>query len=802
MSETPKARSFSGEGAAQRTAGKARRERARSFVPAPPPAWRAYMRKPENVLAVALVFVFAVLGAVVLNWGRSQIVEEPGRLATRTYIVRADFELEDPVETARRREITRSLAPRVYTADQAFFQEVERSLETLPTAVADAETIEKVAPPIREAFGLTQERLDAVRRSVVEGEADQQWTSRVRAFLTRLRDTPVISREQFQLEQQEINERIELRTWDAPPKTIIKGLLVNVESEQLRPAVRDHAAAVGFAEPVLGMVVDRVVRKARPFYSFSAAGTDAAKTAAAESVEPVMVRYPQGRVIVARGAVITKDAHALMAAEQEARDASATAAARWSSAGGALAFSTLLTAGGAGYVLTFFPRQRRRATRMLAVTVLLALGLVIAVAGGVFNPGRLAVVSLGPVVLCAMLLAVAYDQRTALAIVSLQAILIVASLQQGAGFLFAALAGAGVAIWRLKDVRHRNTIIYAGAIAGGVMAAALSAVGLLNFSPSSAMFSQLVFDGLLALLAGLLAGFITLGVLPLVERAFDVTTGMTLIELRDPKQPLLRELQQRAPGTYSHSLTVATLAESAAEAIGADSLHVYVGALYHDIGKANKPDYFVENQQGALSRHEKLSPAMSLLVIVGHVKDGLELAREHNLPRSLHHYIESHHGTTLVEYFFHAARKRADEEDAEAPSEMEYRYPGPRPRTKEAAILMICDATESASRAMSDPTPARIEALVQEIAHKRLADGQFDDCELTMRELSLIEASIVKSLSSIYHGRIAYPSGAAGAGLLTGSASRPEDGLAAEAKPAARTPGPKTAAAAALERAG
>ncbi|MCX5690020.1 MAG: HDIG domain-containing protein, partial [Planctomycetota bacterium] len=261
---------------------------------------------------------------------------------------------------------------------------------------------------------------------------------------------------------------------------------------------------------------------------------------------------------------------------------------------------------------------------------------------------------------------------------------------------------------------------------------------------------------------------------PMLEQLFNVTTGLTLMELRDPKQPLLRELQVRAPGTYTHSLNVASIAEAAAEAIGADSLLTYVGALYHDVGKMNKPEYFVENQVPGINKHDRLSPAMSLLIIVGHVKDGMELAREFRLPRNIQHFIEAHHGTTLVEFFFARAKLLAqkagagptlpgrEEEETEPddvyiPDEFEYRYPGPRPRSKECAILMIADAVESATRTLADPTPSRIESLVRTLANRRLMDGQFDDCELTLRELNLIVESISRTLASMFHARIAYP---------------------------------------------
>jgi putative nucleotidyltransferase with HDIG domain len=211
-----------------------------------------------------------------------------------------------------------------------------------------------------------------------------------------------------------------------------------------------------------------------------------------------------------------------------------------------------------------------------------------------------------------------------------------------------------------------------------------------------------------------------------------------------------------APGTYSHSLLIGAIAEAAAEAIGANGLLCRVGAYYHDIGKISKAGYFVENQMGSVSRHEQLSPAMSQLVIAGHVKDGIEIAKEFGLPTVLRQFIETHHGTTLMEYFYHEARKKQDDKQMPV-SESEFRYPGPKPKSKEAAIVMLADAVESAARALMDHTHAKIESMVHTIAIKRLQDGQFDECDLTLRELSQIEISLSKSLAAHHHGRIAYP---------------------------------------------
>jgi hypothetical protein len=258
-----------------------------------------------------------------------------------------------------------------------------------------------------------------------------------------------------------------------------------------------------------------------------------------------------------------------------------------------------------------------------------------------------------------------------------------------------------------------------------------------------------------------IAGSLMTCLLPIVERIFRVQTDLSLIELGDPAHPLLQELVRRAPGTYNHSINVASLAEAAAETIGARGLLVRVGAYFHDIGKMLKPGYFVENQSRGDNRHESLVPAMSTLVIVAHVKDGADLARQHGLPQVIIDFIQQHHGTTLVEYFYRrASAQQEGGPDRGQIDESSFRYPGPKPQSKEAGILMLADAVESASRVLVEPTPSRIESLVEEITMKRLLDGQFDECGLTLEEVHRVRLSLVKSLTAVYHGRVKYPEAA------------------------------------------
>jgi putative nucleotidyltransferase with HDIG domain len=338
----------------------------------------------------------------------------------------------------------------------------------------------------------------------------------------------------------------------------------------------------------------------------------------------------------------------------------------------------------------------------------------------------------------------------------MQCALVTMGLSQPIAWFVLLIAGCGLMIGQLKEVRQRQALINASGISAIGFALGALFLGLAEVPDLSIAWEQILTNAVVAGAAALVVGFFVLGILPSIESVFDITTGMTLADLRDPRKPLLQQLQHLAPGTFNHSRQVADIAETATEAIGGDSLLAYVGGLYHDIGKMNKPEYFVENQTG-YNRHKDLKPSMSLLIIIGHVKDGLELGKEYDLPKELLHFIEAHHGTTLVEYFYHAAMKGADE-TSEAINEMHYRYPGPKPKTKEAAVLMISDAVESASRAMPDPNPGNIEALVLDLSRKRLADHQFDECGLTFCELAKIEEAIISRLNSIYHSRIKYPS--------------------------------------------
>ncbi len=444
---------------------------------------------------------------------------------------------------------------------------------------------------------------------------------------------------------------------------------------------------------------------------------------------------------------------------------------------GLAVLNALMAVGAAFYICHYQPRLLRNHARAFALVVvalsLLAVAKICSLSSGeaLWGPSW----GTGTAVLFAIILVIAYDQRFAVGMGALYCVLATLAVGskheqalpiQGIGLFLTMISGAGACCFSLREIRTRMKLLEVSALATTVVFITGVSVAYLNFPDeppkATTVFQEAGFHACAAFIAGLLVQ----SLLPLIERTFRIATSMTLLDYSDANQPLLRKLAMEAPGTFSHSLLIGSIAEAAAEAIGCNGLLCRVGAYYHDIGKINKPKYFTENEMGSASKHKELSPAMSQLIIVGHVKDGVEMAKEFGLPNVLRQFIESHHGTTLVEPFYHEAKRKYEDQECDEsgrkpienpPSESEFRYAGPKPKAKEAAIVMLSDAVEGAVRSLSDVTLAKVEAVVHNIAMRRLQDGQFDECDLTLRELSQIEASLSKSLAAHYHGRIAYP---------------------------------------------
>jgi len=464
---------------------------------------------------------------------------------------------------------------------------------------------------------------------------------------------------------------------------------------------------------------------------------------------PVVEKYPAGTPLLRPGHPINERQLVLLHEENRAYARSLTTADHARRFLSLLTIVGLLTVLVALYVHRYQPALATSTPRVLQVCLLTiaTIGLGIALARPPWSA------TLIPMTMAAMTLTIVFNPPFALLMAFSLSIVMTLALVPGLNFLLIQMGGTATAVLLLCKVRTRRRMVQTAILAGLAYVAMTVATGLLT----GQTVKFIAADASRHFLWAVLAGFVLSGCLPLLERCFGIVTDVTLLELADSSHPLLQELIRRAPGTYTHSMTVATLAEAAADAIGADSLLTRVGCYFHDVGKMLKPQYFIENQNG-YNRHDHLEPALSTLVIIGHVKDGVALAEQYRLPRPVIDFIQQHHGTTLVEYFYREAM-RLQEQNGHGSVELEFafRYPGPRPRSREIGILMLADAIESASRALTAPTPASLSKLVHDILMKRLLDEQFEESGLTLTELHRIEESLTKSLIALYHNRIKYP---------------------------------------------
>lgn len=317
-------------------------------------------------------------------------------------------------------------------------------------------------------------------------------------------------------------------------------------------------------------------------------------------------------------------------------------------------------------------------------------------------------------------------------------------------FIYFLLSSAMGAYW-MRHCRERVVFIKAGLKLGLLNLIFITAVDVYL---TDVAFGKLMWDWLFAFLGGAISGIVTAGLAPMVESAFGYTTDIKLLELVNLDRPILRRLMIEASGTYHHSVVVGSMVEAAASAINANPLLARVCGYYHDIGKIKKPLYFIENQTGGKNKHDKLAPSMSSLILISHIKDGVEIAKANKLGKAIIDTIQQHHGTSLISYFYEKAKQMKGED---AVNIDDFRYPGPKPQTREAGLVMLADVIEAASRTLENPTPSRIQGLVQKLINKIFSDGQLDNCELTLKDLHNIAKSFIKILDGIYHNRIEYP---------------------------------------------
>jgi len=488
-----------------------------------------------------------------------------------------------------------------------------------------------------------------------------------------------------------------------------------------------------------------VVQFLRPNVFYDEATTNAAKDAARDAVGPAVRQFRSAEVVVREGALISElDAEALAelgltASTENKRDRST-----------AVLFAALLTLG-MGLLIHHFDSQALDGAKQ-ELLIALVLTLFLALAWLLVRSGDL-VPYLFPAAAAAMLIATTVGKGPAVAVTLLLSAVAGWLSDQSLSFSAMILLGGLYAVLTLPRYEQTGPLFRSGLVDGVVQA-----LVVLVFSVDQLAVAPL---GLalklgVCVIGGLIAGALTVGGLFLLTPLFDLTTTFRLTELSRPNHPLLQRLLREAPGTFNHVMMVASLAEQAAERIGANALLTRVGAYYHDIGKLARPYFFAENQQGLSNPHDRLDPYASLEVLAGHVRDGLKMARQYHLPAAVRAFIPAHHGTMRVSFLYRKAVEAAGGE-ADLVDESQFRYPGPKPQSRETLLVMLADSSEAATRARRPSTPAELADLIDSIFDQRMKDGQMDDCPITMPELATVKAAYVDLLRGAFHPRVQYP---------------------------------------------
>ncbi|MBV4415048.1 HD family phosphohydrolase [Clostridium tyrobutyricum] len=379
------------------------------------------------------------------------------------------------------------------------------------------------------------------------------------------------------------------------------------------------------------------------------------------------------------------------------------------------------------------------------INILSFLGILFARSLGIISPFFI------PLAFIPMIFSILVNSKTSLVINILNCVLISTAVEFNIEITILAMVNVIIGSIILRKLQQRNDILYATICIAVINIVLTVSMGFLLTNNVVDVAEKAIFTGI----GSIISGILVIGFLPVFESSFNIVTTIKLLELSNPNNPLLKRLLMEAPGTYHHSILVGNLAEVATEEVGGNALFSRVAAYYHDIGKIKRPYFFKENQLGNDNPHDKITSALSAVIIISHVKDGVEMAKEYKLPKVIIDVIEQHHGTSLVKYFYVTMKNSS--KSPEDVKEEDFRYPGPIPETKEAGIIMLADGVEAAVRSINEPNKDNIESMINDIINDRLSSGQLDNCDLTLRDITKIKAAFIKVLLGIYHHRIEYP---------------------------------------------
>ena len=711
--------------------------------------------------------VTAVLLTLVLSPSLQLPLKEykVGDIATKEIKSSQDLLVEDERSTQEKRIDAEKSILSVYDFDPAVLTEAENRIRSAFESLANSfRRVEK---------GMDQ---NALRKKEWESSLRIPLTSKEWQILERKRFNPKFGEAAIKLIDPILKKGIvndkELLDLDSAKGVTVRNIQTREERNNpppfsfldFREAKVKLRAQADLLSPSLGWELQPILLKIaesflRPNLTFNKDETEERKTKAKEKVAPVYFQVKRGEVILRAGERVQEDhlfkIKALKKAQEKTHILSILIG---------LALLTFLILAS---LYQFSTKNIRKitlsqkdllffSTTLIGILAFLKLfQLITDVLGGEFLSIPSSSYSfLFPIAAGAMLIRIVINSEVAIVFAILTSYFSASVMGNQLFFFIFTFVGSVVGAHRVARCEQRSILVKAGLAVGGINLLMILSYNLISGNPFK---MALLADLIMGFLGGALSSVLVLGITPIIESFFGYTTDIKLLELANMDNPVLKDLILQAPGTYHHSIIVGSLAEAGAKTTAANPLLVRVSAYYHDIGKLKKPLYFIENAGGIENKHDHLTPSMSSLILISHVKDGLELARENRLGQRVAHIIQQHHGTSLISYFYQKAKEKENPE-MDSLNEEDFRYPGPKPQTKEAGLVMLADAVEAASRTLSEPTPSRIRSLVQRITNSIFLDGQLEECELTLKDLQRIEESFSRILTAIFHQRIDYPS--------------------------------------------
>jgi len=752
-----------------------------------PRTWIETLTSREVLPRVGILVGLVVAALLIVQLPRSPQPVRKGERTTHSILARVDFNYVDHEVTATVRNLAALVrVPSIYDPDPRQVVALKDGLGALVAAAAKAAAFEQLPEAMRNEWKIPPEAFAELKAPLGEkGEnlaAVQETVAKAMAALAEPANLPIVSVDGYQRSVRlgaikELRDQLpaglspEVAPIMEEPQPVvivitpqgdlqvpIQDVLVAEQVEPIRarlervlePSMRPIFGEAGVAALAAGMAPH-----IGPTLIYDPVQTDNRRVAAKDEVKPVSVLRKANTTLVEAGKEITDADLKLLEQEQEARLADLGWVRRVLAWVGAIIVLLLLVTLLAASAVRLQPSVAQSPAQglILAGLCVLVLGAAKAVAQGRGPPEFYTFL----LAVAGMTVAIAYTRTFALALVWTLILMVAIATRADLDWAITAAAGTSVAILALGAINNRTKLVEVGALAGAAFFAARAGMALWRTDYTNGdIFAMILWPATLYFGVGLGAGVVMLAILSYVERAFGVITNISLLEYCNVNQPALRRMALEAPGTYTHSLLIGTLAEAAAERIGARGLLARVGAYFHDIGKALRPQSFGENRPaGEIARDAP--PITNHEIIIRHVKDGLDMADRLGLPPLIRQFIAEHHGTCLMEYFYREAVRQAAQAKRDPPPESNYRYGGPKPRSRETAIVMLADAAEGLTRSLTDRSPPKVGTAVHDIVMKRLLDGQLDASGLTLTDLHAVEETLTKTLLSVYHARTVYP---------------------------------------------